>query len=105
MKNKYERLADFKANVVNDIFIPSTAKEANDLLRKHMHAVEKSSLPKEHFGNYTYQMMIPSFDIEGAWACESGKEVWKAFGHVIEIFSCGKIEIRTDEGEMWLSKP
>ncbi|EHW0643065.1 TPA: hypothetical protein ACQYF6_004036 [Vibrio parahaemolyticus] len=105
MIKKYERLAIFKARVENDSFIPSTAKEANDLLRKHMNAVEMESLPKKYLGNYTYQMMIPSFDIEGAWVEQSGKNTWKAIEHVIDIFSCGKIEIRTNEGVIWLTKP
>lgn len=105
MIKKYERLAKFKASVDSDSFIPSSAEEANELLRKHMNAVEKESLPKEHLGNYTYQMMIPSFDLEGAWVNESGRKTWKAFGHVIDIYNCGKIEIRTEEGDIWLSKP
>lgn len=103
MKTKNERLKEFHSNISTDSFAPANAEEANAFLRKHMDAVEEDSLPPEKLKNYTYRMMIPSFDIEGAWTISGTQRTWKAFGHIIEIQECGSISIRTNSGEEWFS--
>ncbi|MCK8123871.1 hypothetical protein MTF66_02595 [Pseudoalteromonas sp. 2CM39R] len=103
MKTKKDRLKEFHKNMSNDSLIPSNAEEANTFLRRHLDAVEESSLPSEQLQNYTYRMMIPSFNIEGAWSINGTMRSWKAFGHIIEIHDCGSINICTNEGVQWLS--
>ncbi|MDP9939752.1 hypothetical protein [Ectopseudomonas alcaliphila] len=89
--------------MTNDSFMPVNAEEANAFLRKHMDAVEEASLPPEKLDNYTYRMMVPSFDIEGAWTIRENSRIWEAFGHIIEIYENGSISIRSKSGEQWFS--
>jgi len=101
MKTKKVRLQEFHKNMSNDTVILSNAREANAFLRKHLDAIEEASLPPEQLQNYTYRMMIPSFNIEGAWTRNGAMQTWKAFGHIIEIHDCGRINICTNEGSQW----
>lgn len=103
MKTKMERLEEFHQNMINDSYLPRNAEEANAFLRKHLDAVEEKSLPPEQLQDYTYRMMVPSFNIEGAWIMKGKIRSWKAFGHIIEIHDCGNIYIHTNGGELWFS--
>lgn len=103
MKPKKDRLKDFHSNLVNDSRRPANAEEANKFLREHLDAVEEASLPPDKLDDYTYRMMIPSFDMENAWAIRKGggSKFWEAFGHIIDIYEDGSISIRTKSGEQW----
>lgn len=98
------RLDAFFKAVSENPWTPTNAAMANEFLRKYFDAVEEDMLDACYHGNYTFRMMIPSFDIEGAWKYENGIYSWKAREHLIEIQDDGCVRITLD-GETVFSAP
>ena len=105
MKTKVQRLGEFHQALVSDPTIPSTAMEAYAFLRQHLDAVELAALPAKLHLDFTTRMMIPSFEIAGAWTRNGSCQEWQAFGHIARISYAGRIAIKTKSGQPWFSRP
>jgi hypothetical protein len=102
---KSERLSEFFESLNGAAWSPQDAVSANAFLRQHFDAVEEAELDKKYHKDYTRRMLIPSFDIEGAWLYDSGVHRWQATRHTVEIHDNGSVWIKNHEGKILFERP